>query len=42
MTTVAEQNRLLTGMIKVVQTEDKTNHVCLCNDKTCPTMSAGG
>ncbi|KAI5370306.1 Putative MOB kinase activator family [Septoria linicola] len=39
---VVEQNRLLSGMVKIVQTEDRSNGTGLCNDKTCPTMSAGG
>lgn len=28
-------------MIKIVQTEDRSKGICLCNDKSCPTMSAG-
>lgn len=39
---VVEQNRLLSGMVKIVQTEDRSNGVGLCNEKSCPTMSAGG
>lgn len=38
---VTEQSRLLGGMIKIMQTEDRTNGVGLCNEKSCPTMSAG-
>ncbi|GIZ40529.1 hypothetical protein CKM354_000386300 [Cercospora kikuchii] len=39
---IVEQNRLLTGMVKIVQTDDRASGVGLCNEKTCPTMSAGG
>ncbi|KXT13244.1 hypothetical protein AC579_1738 [Pseudocercospora musae] len=38
---IVEQNRLLAGMIKIVQTEDRSKGICLCNDKSCPSMSAG-
>ncbi|EME49560.1 hypothetical protein DOTSEDRAFT_122217 [Dothistroma septosporum NZE10] len=38
---VVEQNRLLGGMVKMVQTEDRTTGVPICNVKDCPTMSAG-
>ena len=40
-TAVVEQNRLLSGMIKCVQSPDKTTGQSVCNDSTCPTMSAG-
>ncbi|KAM3418576.1 hypothetical protein BST61_g4552 [Cercospora zeina] len=39
---IVEQNRLLTGMVKIVQTDDRSSGVGLCNEKCCPTMSAGG
>ena len=39
--TVVEQNRLLSGMIKCVQSPDKTTGQSVCNESTCPTMSAG-
>ncbi|EME88969.1 uncharacterized protein MYCFIDRAFT_100007, partial [Pseudocercospora fijiensis CIRAD86] len=38
---IVEQNRLLAGMIKIVQTEDRSKGICLCNEKSCPSMSAG-
>ena len=34
-------NRLLTGMIKVIQEVDTNTGLAICNEKTCPTMSAG-
>lgn len=39
--TVVEQNRLLSGMIKCVQSPDKTTGQSVCNESNCPTMSAG-
>lgn len=41
MTIVVEMNRLLTGMIQVIQEVDTNTGVALCNDHSCPTMSAG-
>jgi hypothetical protein len=38
---VVEMNRLLTGMIQVVQEVDTNTGVALCNEVGCPTMSAG-
>lgn len=38
---VVEMNRLLTGLIQVIQETDTNTGVALCNDHTCPTMSAG-
>ena len=38
--TVVEQNRLLSGMIKCVQFEGRSSGA-VCNEQTCPTMSAG-
>ncbi|KAK4634989.1 Maintenance of ploidy protein mob2 [Fulvia fulva] len=38
---VVEQNRLLGGMVKMTQTEDRSTGVPVCNVKDCPTMSAG-
>lgn len=38
---VVEQNRLLSGMIKCVQSEDRSSGRSVCNEATCPTMSAG-
>lgn len=34
-------NRLLTGMIQVIQETDTNTGYPICNDHTCPTMSAG-
>jgi hypothetical protein len=34
-------NRLLAGMIQVIQEVDTNNGMALCNEVTCPTMSAG-
>lgn len=34
-------NRLLTGMIQVIQEIDTNTGYPICNDHTCPTMSAG-
>lgn len=41
MRTVVEMNRLLTGLIQVIQETDTNTGVALCNEHTCPTMSAG-
>lgn len=38
---VVEQNRLLSGMIKCVQSEDRSSGRSVCNEHSCPTMSAG-
>lgn len=38
---VVEMNRLLTGLIQVIQEVDTNTGIALCNDHTCPTMSAG-
>jgi Mob1/phocein family len=34
-------NRLLTGMIQVIQEVDTNTGYAICNEHTCPTMSAG-
>ena len=39
--TVVEMSRLLTGMLQVVQEVDTNQGVPLCNEQSCPTMSAG-
>ncbi|GAB7363925.1 hypothetical protein MBLNU230_g4487t2 [Neophaeotheca triangularis] len=38
---LVEQNRLLTGMVKIVQTSNSSRGGPCCNEQTCPTMSAG-
>ncbi|WPG99380.1 Hypothetical protein R9X50_00219400 [Acrodontium crateriforme] len=38
---IVEQNRLLGGMIKATQAEDRSTGRLLCNDQICSTMSAG-
>ncbi|KAK3070623.1 hypothetical protein LTR53_010137 [Teratosphaeriaceae sp. CCFEE 6253] len=38
---IVEQQRLLSGMIKCVEGEAKTNGRAVCNEQSCPTMSAG-
>ena len=38
---VVEMNRLLTGLIQVIQEVDTNTGLALCNDHSCPTMSAG-
>lgn len=38
---VVEMNRLLTGLIQVIQEIDTNTGLALCNEHTCPTMSAG-
>lgn len=39
--TVVEQNRNLSGMLKIVQEPDRSSGLPICNDRTCPAMSAG-
>lgn len=34
-------NRLLTGMIQVIQEVDTNTGNAVCNELSCPTMSAG-
>jgi MOB kinase activator 1 len=34
-------NRLLVGMIQVIQEVDINTGVAICNERECPTMSAG-
>ncbi|KAF4556898.1 Mob1/phocein-like protein 2 [Elsinoe fawcettii] len=38
---VVEQNRLLDGMLKVIQESDRTTGLPICNQHTCPSMTAG-
>ncbi|KAJ9498655.1 hypothetical protein H2202_005841 [Exophiala xenobiotica] len=38
---LVEMNRLLTAMIQVIQETDTNTGVPLCNEVSCPTMSAG-
>ncbi|KAK3725132.1 hypothetical protein LTR37_000643 [Vermiconidia calcicola] len=38
---IVEQNRLLTGMLMCVQEKDRSTGIPTCNDKACPSMSAG-
>lgn len=38
---VVEMNRMLTGLIQVIQEVDTNTGVALCNEHSCPTMSAG-
>ncbi|RMD44871.1 hypothetical protein DV735_g378, partial [Chaetothyriales sp. CBS 134920] len=38
---LVEMNRLLAGMLQVVQEVDSNTGRALCNESTCPTMSAG-
>jgi hypothetical protein len=38
---VSEQYRMLGGMLKVVQEMDPTKGRPICNEHSCPTMSAG-
>lgn len=38
---VVEMNRLLTGLIQVIQEVDTNTGIALCNEQSCPTMSAG-
>ena len=39
--TVVEQYRLLHGMLQVIQEVNGVTGLPLCNETTCPTMSAG-
>jgi hypothetical protein len=41
MIAVIEMNRLLAGMIQVIQEVDTNTGMALCNEVTCSTMSAG-
>ncbi|KAK0793131.1 hypothetical protein LTR91_024825 [Friedmanniomyces endolithicus] len=38
---IVEQNRLLSGMIKCTQGEDRSSGRSVCSETGCPTMSAG-
>lgn len=38
---VVEQNRLMDGMLKIVQELDRNTGLPLCNQHTCPAMTAG-
>ena len=38
---VVEQYRLLHGMLQVIQEVNSVNGYPICNEQTCPTMSAG-
>lgn len=38
---VVEQNRLLHGMLQVIQEVNSHTGLPICNETTCPTMSAG-
>lgn len=38
---VSEQYRLLGGMLKIVQEVDVIKGRSICNEQTCPSMSAG-
>jgi hypothetical protein len=38
---LVEMNRLLYGMIQVIQEVDTNSGIAICNEHTCPTMSAG-
>jgi hypothetical protein len=38
---VVEQNRLLHGMLQVIQEINGLTGLPICNETTCPTMSAG-
>ncbi|TKX22313.1 hypothetical protein C1H76_5421 [Elsinoe australis] len=38
---VVEQNRLLDGMLKVIQESDRSTALPICNQHTCPSMTAG-
>jgi len=38
---VVEQFRILSGMIKCTEAEDRGTGRAVCNDQSCPTMSAG-
>lgn len=38
---VVEQYRLLHGMLQVIQETNSVTGLPICNENTCPTMSAG-
>jgi len=38
---VVEQNRLLDGMLKIIQEQDRTTGLPICNTNTCQSMTAG-
>lgn len=38
---VVEQYRLLHGMLQVIQEVNTNTGLPICNENTCPTMSAG-
>lgn len=38
---VVEQYRLLHGMLQVIQETNTVTGIPLCNENSCPTMSAG-
>lgn len=38
---VVEQNRLLDGMLKIVQESDRNTGLPICNQHSCPSMNAG-
>jgi len=38
---VVEQNRLLDGMLKIIQEQDRNTGLPICNQQSCPSMSAG-
>lgn len=38
---VVEQYRLLHGMLQVIQEVNSVTGLPICNENTCPTMSAG-
>ncbi|THY52714.1 Mob1/phocein [Aureobasidium pullulans] len=38
---IVEQNRLLDGMLKIIQEADRNTGVSICNQQSCPAMSAG-
>lgn len=39
---VVEQYRLLDLMLQIIRTADEHTGLPVCNDRTCPTMSAAG
>ena len=39
---VVEQYRLLESMIQIVRAVDERTRMAICNQQTCPTMSAAG
>ncbi|KAL1306868.1 hypothetical protein AAFC00_005518 [Neodothiora populina] len=38
---VVEQNRLLDGMLKIIQEQDRNTGLPICNTHSCPAMTAG-